>query len=85
MAETPIEKKQRLEHRDEGMEEMPKIIESEKNKIRYGTDCKCRWSGSKVLSLCGAHMEFVRNHYVQVTGTLMRVDDDGKMMDYEKI
>ena len=30
-------------------------------------------------------MEFVRNHYVQVTGTLMRVDDDGKMKDYEKI
>ncbi|KKM71044.1 hypothetical protein LCGC14_1434730 [marine sediment metagenome] len=26
MSETPIEKKQRLEHRDEGMEEMPTII-----------------------------------------------------------
>lgn len=30
--ESPIEQKQRLEHRDEGMEEMPTIIESDKNK-----------------------------------------------------
>ena len=29
--ESPIEKKQRLEHRDEGMEEMPKIIKDDRD------------------------------------------------------
>ena len=47
--------------------------------------CKCLWDGERVLSLCEGHYKYVQKHYVQVVGTLMRVDADGNMLDYKRI
>lgn len=49
------------------------------------TECNCKWDGDRVLSLCKAHHEYVQKEYVQVTGTLIQIDNDGKMVDYERI
>ena len=55
--------------------------------VKYGTDCRCQWDTDtgKVLSLCGAHHEYAQRNFVQVTGTMFRVDENDEMIDYEKI
>ena len=54
---------------------------------KHGTDCRCQWDTDTgaVLGLCGAHHEYVQKHFIQMTNTFVRMDDDGNMKDYMKI
>ncbi len=49
--------------------------------------CECQWDigPGTVLSLCAEHHAYVQKHYVQVTGTMFRLDEQGNMRDYETI
>ncbi len=44
-------------------------------KKHYGTDCKCEWNEKKeVVSMCGAHMEYLRRYNELTTPTVVPID-----------